>query len=112
MMRHLDPAVPDSLERRARICLRDEFFGPGYAESTPATDEAIEIGGRELELPLEPTYTGKTLACLVADLRKRTAGSRPLYWHTYHSEPLDVPSDRPLDNESLPAEFRRYFAAA
>lgn len=112
MMRCLDPAVPEQLEKRARIRLREAFFGPGYAESTPATDEAIDIGRRQLDLTLESTYTGKTLACLIADLRNGTAGRQPLYWHTYHSEPLDVPSDRPLDSKRLPAEFSRYFGAA
>lgn len=112
MMHRYDPSVPADLAARVRIRLREAFFGPGYAESTPAADEAIGIAERELDLVLEPTYTGKTLACMIADLRARRAGRQPLYWHTFHSVSLDVPTDRPLDTERLPAEFTRYFPAA
>jgi 1-aminocyclopropane-1-carboxylate deaminase/D-cysteine desulfhydrase-like pyridoxal-dependent ACC family enzyme len=110
MLRRLDSSVPANLAARANLRMRHGFFGPGYAQSTAATDEAIEFAKSQLDITLESTYTGKTMAALLADLRKPGAGEiNFLYWHTYNSVPLDVPMDRPLDEEALPAEFLRYF---
>jgi D-cysteine desulfhydrase len=90
--------------------MRHSFFGPGYARSTAAADEAIAVAKNQLDLKLETTYTGKTMAALLADMRKSGAGELNfLYWHTYNSVPLDVPTDHPLDKEAMPKEFLRYF---
>lgn len=110
MMRRLDAAVPADLADRSRIRVRDEFFGPGYALGTPATEEAVEFGREALGLELEITYTGKALSALLADWRETGDDTRSLYWHTYNSTPLGVPHDRPLDPASLPVAFERYFA--
>jgi 1-aminocyclopropane-1-carboxylate deaminase/D-cysteine desulfhydrase-like pyridoxal-dependent ACC family enzyme len=110
MLRRLDSSVPTDLAARAHLRMRHGFYGPGYAQTTAATDEAIEFAKSQLDITLESTYTGKTMAALLADLRKPGAGELNfLYWHTYNSVPLDVPTDRPLDEEALPAEFLRYF---
>lgn len=111
MMRHYDPAIPGNLAERARLRLRDGFFGPGYAETTPETDEAIRFAARSLQLGLEQTYTGKAMAALLHDLGDPGAEDCDrLYWHTFNSVPLGVPSDRPLDAAALPESFLRYFA--
>jgi len=109
MMRRLDEAVPADLAERARIRVRDGFFGPGYAKGTEATVEAIAFGRDELGLELETTYTGKAMAALLADWRDGHGDA--LYWHTFNSAPLGVPSDRPLDAAALPPDFLRYFDA-
>jgi D-cysteine desulfhydrase len=110
MLRRLDSSVPADLAARANLRMHHGFFGPGYAQSTAATDAAIEFAKSQLDITLESTYTGKTMAALLADLRKPGAGEMNfLYWHTYNSVPLDVPTDHPLDEEALPAEFLRYF---
>ncbi len=108
MMHGLDPAVPADLAARTRLRIRDEFFGPGYAQSTAETVKAIDFARDELDLTLEPTYTGKTIAAVLGDL-ETAAGENFLYWHTYNSVPLDVPVDRPLNKKALPEEFLRYF---
>jgi D-cysteine desulfhydrase len=110
MLRRLDSSVPADLPALANLRMRHGFFGPGYAQSTAATDEAIEFARSQLDITLESTYTGKTMAALLADLQKPGADEiNFLYWHTYNSVPLDVRMDRPLDEEALPAEFLRYF---
>jgi len=110
MMRHYDPSVPAGLAAAARIRLRDEFFGPGYAQGSTATREAIQFANEVLDLELEQTYTGKAMEALLADAGKSGAGDRSvLYWHTYNSVPLNVPADTPLDRDALPMEFLRYF---
>jgi D-cysteine desulfhydrase len=108
MMRLYDDAVPASLPGQAKIRIRDEFFGPGYARGTLATDEAISFAADAFGLELETTYTAKAMSALLADWR---AGEEfnALYWHTYNSAALDVPTDRPLDSSALPEAFLGYF---
>jgi D-cysteine desulfhydrase len=107
MMRRLDEGIPADLADRAQIRIRDAFFAPGYAQGTPATGEAIAFARDELDVQLETTYTGKTMAALLADWRSGEAGESPLYWHTYNSAPLGRVDD--IDRDALPEEFRRYF---
>ncbi len=112
MMRRLDDSVPEDIAARTNIRIRNGFFGPGYARATPETMDAIAFAKRELDLKLEPTYTGKAMAALVADMQEPESDSiNLLYWHTYNSAPLDVPADRPLDQGALPPDFLRYFSA-
>lgn len=62
----------------------DRQVGDGYGIATPASQEAIEIAARTEALFLDPTYTAKAMAGLVARAR---AGDFPddatvLFWHT------------------------------
>lgn len=110
MMRRIDASVPADLAADANIKLRDDFFGPGYAQGTEATKEAISFARDAFDLTLEETYTGKAMAALLADLQDPGAGELSvLYWHTYNSVPFDVPEDEPLDEALLPREFLKYF---
>jgi D-cysteine desulfhydrase len=110
MMRQLDDSIPADLATRANLCIRNEFFGPGYAQSTNETEDAIAFARSELDLTLEPTYTGKAMAALLADMNDPANDDLSLlYWHTYNSVPFDVPTDQPLNESALPEEFLRYF---
>ncbi|HZW60272.1 MAG TPA: pyridoxal-phosphate dependent enzyme [Woeseiaceae bacterium] len=111
MMRRLDPAIPADLAQRVRLRLRHEFFAGGYARSDRATEQAIATARRQLNLTLEPTYTGKAMAALLHDCRQQ-AGCRgkALFWQSYHAAPLPVHAAGPLDAARLPAEFLRYFS--
>jgi len=108
MMRRLDDSVPPDLAIRANIKIRDEFFGPGYAKGTERTFAAIRFAKEALDLTLEPTYTGKAMSALLHDWHDG-GEFKALYWHTYNSTPLDMPSDKPLVPSALPPEFLRYF---
>ncbi len=88
--------------------MRDGFFGPGYAQGTDQTYEAIDFARDSLQLALEPTYTGKAMSALLHDWRHDGHFSA-LFWHTYNSVPLDVPTHEPLDSSAIPGEFLRYF---
>jgi len=72
------PEVPDS-----RLDLRDDWLGPGYGLPTDALCEAIALTARSDGLLLDPVYTGKAMAGLIA-LRRQ--GNLPegnvLFWHT------------------------------
>jgi 1-aminocyclopropane-1-carboxylate deaminase/D-cysteine desulfhydrase-like pyridoxal-dependent ACC family enzyme len=109
MLNRIDDAFPVAAWRRARITLRHEFFGPGYAKGTTETDAAIRIA-KECGLSLETTYTGKAMAALLDD-RAGCAdrGERQLFWNTYHSQPLPVRYDVAEAPSALPGPFRSYF---
>lgn len=110
MMRGIDPTVPADIAARTRINIRDNYFGPGYAQGTAATVNAIEFARDAFDLVLEETYTGKAMAALLEDLREPGSENRNvLYWHTYNSVSFDVPDEEPLDQTALPEEFLKYF---
>lgn len=51
------------------ITVRDGFIGPGYGIPTPECAEAIRIVARTEGLFFDPTYTGKAMAGLMAEIR-------------------------------------------
>lgn len=111
MMHRLDPRIPPALDRDMRLTLRHEFFGDGYAQTNAATEHAIAVARRDLNMKLEPTYTGKAMAALLADLKDEDApGRRVMFWQSYHAAELPVDAARPLVPERLPDEFGRYFS--
>jgi D-cysteine desulfhydrase len=111
MMRRLDPAIPKDLPERARITCRHEFFGGGYARSSPQTDSAMRQANDELGLHLEATYTGKAMAALLSDAEQGFA-EPVMFWHSYNSQAMPAAGHEELDWERLPADFRRYTSAA
>jgi len=88
---------------------RPEFAGDGYALPTPECLEAAALA-RELEgFKLDTTYSGKALACLVADARSgRLAGHIPIFWQTWNSRPYPAGLDK-VDVTRLPAAFQKFF---
>jgi 1-aminocyclopropane-1-carboxylate deaminase/D-cysteine desulfhydrase-like pyridoxal-dependent ACC family enzyme len=68
----------------ARVTVDDGFVGAGYGISTAESSEAIELTARTEALFLDPTYTGKAMAGLVARIRRREfdKGATVLFWHT------------------------------
>lgn len=61
-----------------------EHIGPGYAKPSEEGVEAIKMLARMEGIFLDPTYTGKAFAGMVADIRLGKIGSseRVLFWHT------------------------------
>jgi L-cysteate sulfo-lyase len=67
----------------APIEIDDRFVGEGYGVPTPASIEAIELCARREALFLDPTYTAKAMAGLIAKARAHELGTRTtLFWHT------------------------------
>jgi 1-aminocyclopropane-1-carboxylate deaminase/D-cysteine desulfhydrase-like pyridoxal-dependent ACC family enzyme len=62
----------------------DGCVGEGYAIPTDPSREAIEIAARTEALFLDPTYTAKAMASLIARARARDFSERQtvLFWHT------------------------------
>jgi len=110
MLNRLEPAIPPDLNRRARIEVRQAFYGDGYAVSNPATDAAIDVARDALGLELEPTYTGKAMAALLHDAEQtQLRGASLMFWNTYNSNPLPEVSSSAIDLGQLPEEFKPYF---
>jgi 1-aminocyclopropane-1-carboxylate deaminase/D-cysteine desulfhydrase-like pyridoxal-dependent ACC family enzyme len=72
------------LDEDTAIEVDDRFVGDGYGVSTEASREAIELAARTEALFLDPTYTAKAMAALVAYVRQRRFSERDtiLFWHT------------------------------
>ena len=62
----------------------DRFVGEGYGIPTDASREAIELAARSEAIFLDPTYTAKAMAGLIAYVREgKFAGNQTvLFWHT------------------------------
>jgi D-cysteine desulfhydrase/L-cysteate sulfo-lyase len=73
------PAPGDDL-----LSVRDEFLGPGYGIPTAAMVEAVTLCARLEGLLLDPVYTGKAMAGLIALARSGeiAKGETVVFWHT------------------------------
>jgi 1-aminocyclopropane-1-carboxylate deaminase/D-cysteine desulfhydrase-like pyridoxal-dependent ACC family enzyme len=62
----------------------DRFVGDGYGIPTAASREAIELAARCEAIFLDPTYTAKAMAAVIAYVRQRrfTDAETILFWHT------------------------------
>ena len=68
----------------AMVTVDDRYVGGGYGVPTPESREAIELTARTEALFLDPTYTAKAMAGLIARIRRRDfdAQTTVLFWHT------------------------------
>jgi 1-aminocyclopropane-1-carboxylate deaminase/D-cysteine desulfhydrase-like pyridoxal-dependent ACC family enzyme len=75
---------PAAIARGAAIEVDDRFVGDGYGKPTPASREALELAARTEALFLDPTYTAKAMAGLIAYVRQQRfrEGQTILFWHT------------------------------
>jgi len=75
-------ATPESLSS-GDIEVDDTFVGDGYGIPTEASDEATRLCARTEALFLDPTYTAKAMAGLLARVRSGVLARGPIvFWHT------------------------------
>jgi 1-aminocyclopropane-1-carboxylate deaminase/D-cysteine desulfhydrase-like pyridoxal-dependent ACC family enzyme len=87
-----DAAFPLLPYEADRIEIRDEHFGSAYAVPTAAAREAISSMREHEGIELDVAYTGKALACLIADARgKRLENRRVMFWNTYRQQETENP---------------------
>jgi L-cysteate sulfo-lyase len=69
---------------RITVEVDDRFVGEGYGVPTAASREAIELAARTEAIFLDPTYTAKAMAGLIAYMREQPFddGQTVLFWHT------------------------------
>ena len=66
------------------VTATDDFVGPGYGCSTPESDEAIALFGAHAGVILDPVYTGKAAAAMIAWIRDGRISGRDhaIFLHT------------------------------
>jgi 1-aminocyclopropane-1-carboxylate deaminase/D-cysteine desulfhydrase-like pyridoxal-dependent ACC family enzyme len=77
-------AKPSSLGADHPVEVDDGFVGEGYGVPTPASIEAQTLVARREGILLDPVYTAKAMAGLVARIRAGEfhKGQSVLFWHT------------------------------
>jgi L-cysteate sulfo-lyase len=83
-MRDLLGASEAGIGLQRPIVVHDEFVGDGYGVPTPQSVEALELMARTEGIVLDPVYTSKAMAGLIALIRRGhfSADERVLFWHT------------------------------
>jgi 1-aminocyclopropane-1-carboxylate deaminase/D-cysteine desulfhydrase-like pyridoxal-dependent ACC family enzyme len=77
----LVPLIGGVLDEDA-IAIEDDQLGAGYGRPTPAADEASRLLARSEGILVDPIYTAKALAGLIALVRSgRLDGRRVIFWH-------------------------------
>lgn len=73
-----------AFSRGTPIEIDDTFVGGGYGVPTDASREAIDLAARCEALFLDPVYTAKAMAGLIAYVRQQrfTDGQTVVFWHT------------------------------
>ena len=75
---------PVKLLRGTAIEVDDRFVGDGYGIPSDESREAIEVAARTEAIFLDPTYTAKAMAGLIAYVRQQKfrENQTVLFWHT------------------------------
>jgi 1-aminocyclopropane-1-carboxylate deaminase/D-cysteine desulfhydrase-like pyridoxal-dependent ACC family enzyme len=75
---------PGMLASGTAIEVDDRFVGDGYGIPSAESREAIELVARTEAVFLDPTYTAKAMAGLIAFVRQRRFADDQtvLFWHT------------------------------
>lgn len=86
--------VKSPIPREAVTCL-DGFVGPGYSIPTPEMAEAVKLMARTEGILLDPVYTGKAMAGLMALVREGrfNQDDHVLFLHTGGTPALEVYKD-------------------
>ena len=68
----------------ASVHVDDAFIGSGYGARTPESEEAAALVAATEGLVLDPVYTAKAMAALIAYVRQGrfSEGQTVLFWHT------------------------------
>ena len=76
--------APPDVFRSVAVDVDDRFVGDGYGVPTEASREALALAARTEALFLDPTYTAKAMAGLIARVRSRelAGAGTVLFWHT------------------------------
>ena len=75
---------PEKLSRGTAIEVDDRFVGDGYGIPTDESREALELAARTEAIFLDPTYTAKAMAGLMAYVRQQKfkENQNVVFWHT------------------------------
>lgn len=109
LLHRADPAFPLLPFPAEDFLFVHDFYGEAYGLYTPEAMEAVRLLNDTSGLHLEGTYTGKTFAALLADVKaNRLENKSALFWNTHNSQDFSG-EIAGMDYHDLPAEFYRYF---
>ena len=91
-----------------RFRLDHTQFGSAYGKTTPACDRAVEAARVAAGLKLDPTYTGKAMAGLLAG---GCAGKSVLFVNTLSSRSVEALIPPDYGPNDLPAAYARFFSS-
>ncbi|MEC8953065.1 MAG: pyridoxal-phosphate dependent enzyme, partial [Acidobacteriota bacterium] len=76
--------APGSLSDGPSLEVEDGFCGDGYGIPTELSREALDLLARRDAILLDPTYTAKAMAALIAYIRENRFrdDQTVLFWHT------------------------------
>ena len=109
LLHKADPAFPLLPFPQADFVFIHDFYGEAYGLYTAEAMEAVRLLEETSGLHLEGTYTGKTFAALLGELKSgRLQGKTVLFWNTHNSHDLSA-EIKGMDYKTLPKEFHGYF---
>ena len=86
-LRQRAPDLPAVSQAPARLRVRNDQLGAGYAQPTPAAIAAQQGIEAATGIPFSLTYTAKALAALRADAQAGLlANKNVVFWNTYNSQ--------------------------
>ena len=104
-----DANVPLVPFPESQFTLRHDFIGEHYALYTEVGMAAVRRLKDTEGLVLEGTYSGKAMACLLADATSGALSGKPaLFWNTHNAVDFSGAIAN-ADYHALPAEFHQYF---
>lgn len=108
----LDPSFPIfEIKENIDYEVVDGFSGEKYAEITVDCAAAIKLLRLSEKIQLDGTYTGKTFAAVVADIKKpKLKNKTVLFWNTYCSGDFEEITQN-IDSKQLPELLQLYFRA-
>jgi 1-aminocyclopropane-1-carboxylate deaminase/D-cysteine desulfhydrase-like pyridoxal-dependent ACC family enzyme len=107
-LRRLAPAAPELRFTRESVRVLHDQIGEGYGHPTDRAAEAEELAREHAGLILDPTYTAKTMAGLIADIRRRPPTGPVLFWSTLSSVDLGALIAR-SSPAGLPGALRKLY---
>ena len=72
----------DRVFTEAEINLLAGYLGPGYGKASPEGEEAAALAARTEGLVLDPVFTAKAMAALVAECRRGALSGPVVFLHT------------------------------
>ncbi len=109
LLHSTDPSFPELELSEKDVQIRHGAFGRQYAFFTEEGMDAVGRMEKTEGIKLEGTYTGKTLAALIADAEKHGLRDKTiLFWDTCNSRDFSD-AIATVDYRQLPRCFHRYF---
>jgi D-cysteine desulfhydrase len=86
LLRSRGAGLPACSPAPGDVTVETRWLGAGYGHRTPEAEHARHLLSEREDLALEPVYTGKAMAALLALRDEGAFGEGPvLYWHTHNA---------------------------